>query len=60
MTLKKYLTTHKITQAEFANLLGVKQQSVSRYINGLPPKREIAHKIIMITNGTVNYKDLWG
>ena len=59
MKLKDYLAKKRISQADFAKKLGIKQQSISRYLQGLPPKRIIAYKIVNLTGGEVRLMDLW-
>jgi transcriptional regulator with XRE-family HTH domain len=59
MKLLTWMKRNKITQEQLAKKLGIKQQSVSRYVNGNPPKRKLAYKIVSITNGDISLKDLW-
>lgn len=59
MKLKDYLIKKRISQSEFAEKLGITQQSISRYLQGLPPKRTIAYKIVNLTGGEVRLMDLW-
>ena len=60
MKLKLYLEINNITQAEFAKKLRVKQQSISFWCKGNPPKRRNALQIVKLTNGKVTLNDLWG
>ena len=54
MTLKEYLALNKITQAEFAEAIGVKQATVSRLAEGkLGPKPITAIEIERQTRGAV-------
>lgn len=58
MTLADYLTTKKISQAEFAQLIGVSQVAVSRYASGQRmPRRNWLLKIREVTGGLVNGDD---
>ena len=53
MTLHSYLTGAKISQADFAALVGVKQPTVNRWVNGARPSWEAAAKIEQATSGKV-------
>lgn len=59
MKLPEYLKHNKINQSQFAKKIGVKQQSVSDYCVGKPPKRATAYKIVKVTKGAVTLADLW-
>lgn len=59
MKLSTWIKKNKFTQEQLAKKLGVKQQTISRYVNGYPPKRKLAYKIVAITSGMVTTNDLW-
>jgi len=60
MTLSEYLKSRKLSQADFAIKMRVRQQSVSDWCTGSYPKRKNALKIVKITGGSVTLSDLWG
>lgn len=48
--LRNYLKTHKITQEDFANTIGVTRQTILRYLNqSLSPKATVRKLINKIT-----------
>lgn len=66
MTLKKYLAKQRLTQQEFAELLGhtsgvvVTQSQVSLWASGATrPNKTTRHLIEVATNGAVSAKRGW-
>lgn len=60
MKLAEYLTAHKISQAEFAALIGATQPSVSRYCGGrIPENKETMLAIMRETGGLVTANDFF-
>lgn len=60
MNLREYLTTQSLTIPAFAELIGVKVQSVHRYVNGeRVPRREVMDKIQAATGGKVQPNDFF-
>jgi len=58
MHLKDYLSDQNMTQAEFAELLGVTHQAVNQWLRGRRfPRRELVVKIEKITGGNVKPSD---
>lgn len=58
MHLVDWINKKNISQKEMAKLIGVKQPSVSRWVNGkLRPSLDKVKKISLITNDEVNLKD---
>ena len=58
MKLKEYLKKNGITEMNFAEMLGCKQPTISRYVNNLRlPRGNLMKKIQEITLGEVNYND---
>jgi predicted transcriptional regulator len=58
MTLADYLAMKKISQAEFAQSIGVSQVAVSRYASGQRmPRRNWLLKIRDVTGGLVTGND---
>jgi len=56
--LKDYLINNLITEKKFADQLGVKQPTVSRYLHNLRiPKKNILNKIREITQQQVTESD---
>lgn len=53
MTLATYLNTSKVSQAAFAERVGVKQPTVNRWVNGQKPSWEAAALIEKETGGAV-------
>lgn len=53
MTLDAYLKAHKISQADFAAAIGVKQPTVHRWTRGEKPSLDVAAKIQNETGGDV-------
>ena len=61
MTLKDYLTKHKLSPGEFGKLIGRARQSVHRYIHGERfPDRATLEQIAQITGGKVTANDFVG
>lgn len=58
MKLAKYLSDNKLTETAFAEILGVSQVTINRYIRGDRfPVREIILKIEDATGGQVSAAD---
>lgn len=57
MTLQEYIDRHELKQNEFAMLLGVKPQLVSRYLRGRVPETDILRRIAEVTDGQVTPND---
>lgn len=58
MKLRTYLIISTITQQNFANLIGKKQTTISRYILGnRTPAANVISQIEKLTNGLVTYAD---
>jgi transcriptional regulator with XRE-family HTH domain len=53
MTLSQYLDAKKLTQAEFARLLGVNQGTVSKLCTGKKPSWGMATRIAAATGNDV-------
>jgi len=52
-TLRDYMDRNGLTQAQMAEMLGVRQPSVGRYLKGQVPDPVIMQKIIDATEGQV-------
>lgn len=59
-TLKTYRQARQITQSEMANLLDVKQATISRIENGDTPSLPLAVRIELVTGGEVKATSLVG
>ena len=60
MTLSEYLREHGLTAARFAEEIGVSQQAVQRYAQGLRvPRKAIMHRIEEATGGAVQAQDFY-
>jgi transcriptional regulator with XRE-family HTH domain len=60
MNLHQYLRQSLLTQKRFAELTGIKQPTVSHYINGdRLPSRHVMQRIFVITNGQVTPNDFF-
>jgi transcriptional regulator with XRE-family HTH domain len=58
MKLAEYLAANKISQAEFAQKVGVSQVAISRYADGQRmPRRKWLVKIRQMTGGLVTSED---
>ncbi len=61
MNLNDWIKTKNLTTSQFAEMLGVSQPTVSRWINGvLFPSRKSIAAIIKTTNGEVSANDIFG
>lgn len=60
MTLDHYLTERGIKEAEFAELIGVKQSTVNRLRKGQIPGKELMAAIFENTEGAVRADDFFG
>ncbi len=58
MNLSEYLKEAKVTQMEFANLLGVTQGAVGFWLHNKPPTIERAIQIEKATGGKVTCEEL--
>lgn len=59
MHLKEYLDHRGISQSEFAEMVGLPRQTISRYVLGdRRPSTSIALKIEQKTRGKVSIEDL--
>jgi transcriptional regulator with XRE-family HTH domain len=59
MTLSEWLERHRMTQAEFADKIGVSEGTISRIRRGInTPGLDIAIKIQDVTNNQVGLADL--
>jgi len=56
--LKAWLQRNKITQAQFARLLGTTQQAVSNWVHGQRPTVRTAEKIEKLTMELTKGKDI--
>lgn len=60
MKLADYLSSTGVTQADFAQRIGVHQSAVTRYVAGHRiPKPQTAMKITKATGGAVTIEDLF-
>lgn len=60
MRLDDYLSAHKLTEQQFADLLGISQQAVHRYRRGKRiPDSKIMRRIVQATNGAVSANDFF-
>ena len=57
MKLKDYLSMNSLTQKQFAELVGVDQTQISRYLRGGWPERKTAIAIMEVTGGAVTPED---
>jgi transcriptional regulator with XRE-family HTH domain len=58
MKLADYIARKRMTQEAFADLVGVSQVSIARYIRGHRiPRPEVIQKIHRVTNGRVTAND---
>lgn len=58
MKLEAFLYKSGMSRADFAQLVGVSEVSICRYIlNSRMPKREVLFKIAEVTNGAVTPND---
>ncbi len=60
MTIDEYIARKNLTQADFAQMVGVKQPTVHRWIYGKKfPEPRHARKIVEVTQGQVTFEDLY-
>jgi len=61
MTLDEYLSSHEITETEFAAAIGVDQSTVNRLRkNGQVPSKPVMLRIYDATRGRVRADDFFG
>ena len=60
MRLEEYLAETGLTRAEFARQIGVRQFSITRYLEGRVPEPSVMCKIIEATEGKVSANDFFG
>jgi len=60
----RWCKAHKVSQAHFGRLLGVKRATVSRWVTGRGlPTPELAFKVVRVTDGEITFEqmmDPWG
>jgi transcriptional regulator with XRE-family HTH domain len=59
MTLKQYLEVKALSLAQFAEKIGVKRNSISRYVHGRVPDPPTVIAIYRETRGAVAPNDLY-
>lgn len=60
MRLKDWINKNKLSQEEAGKLIGVKQASISRWINGImTPSLDKIKKISLVTNNEVTFHDFY-
>jgi transcriptional regulator with XRE-family HTH domain len=60
MKLKDFLKEEKITQEQFAKVIGVSQATVSRWCDGFQkPNQKMMTKILIATQGKVTANDFY-
>ena len=58
MELRAYLKAKTLSEAAFADLIGVKQSAVNRYCRGdRVPKPDVMREIMRVTKGKVTAND---
>lgn len=57
MKLSEFLSTRAISQTKFAEMIGVRQAAISRYVGGRMPRREHLLSIRQATDGAVTADD---
>lgn len=57
MKLGDWLHERSMTLADFAAVIGVDESSISRYVNGRLPRKEILSKIMTATDQRVTAND---
>lgn len=57
--LGRYLSEQGITQAQFAEQIGVEQPTVARYVGGRVPEPSVLRKIVEATGGAVQPNDFF-
>jgi transcriptional regulator with XRE-family HTH domain len=60
MTLREYLEDAKVSQAQFARMIGVSRQSIVRYLGGRIPDHKVIAAIALATNCKVTADDFHG
>lgn len=58
MLLKEYLAKYRITQQEFADMLGSGRSTVVRIAGGHPASFKYAREIEKLTKGEVSFEEL--
>ncbi|WP_040364463.1 helix-turn-helix domain-containing protein, partial [Commensalibacter intestini] len=60
MRLEDWINKNKLSQEEAGKLIGVKQASISRWINGImTPSLDKIKKISLVTNNEVTFHDFY-
>lgn len=60
MTLDNYLKGVGLTEAQFADRIGVHQSTVNRLRAGSIPSKELMARIVEVTDGHVRADDFYG
>lgn len=60
MTIKEYLKASRLTEAVFAERIGVGQSTVNRLRNGQIPGKALMARIYEETGGAVTANDFYG
>lgn len=59
MKLDEYLNKTGMTHSDFAKLIGCEQPTVTRYVKGRIPSRDVILRISQVTNGAVTPNDFY-
>ena len=59
MQLKDYLKKKKLSQGEFARIMGVPQPTVFYWVHGRIPNTDLLPKLFLITGGEVTANDFY-
>lgn len=61
MKLSEWLTENRVSRAEFARQVGVSGAAITQWCDGsIYPSREMAERIVEVTNGSVTPNDFLG
>ena len=59
MTIKDYLASRQMSEAKFAQLIGVTRSAVNRWLGGSrKPSLELGARIVRLTDGAVTIEDM--
>lgn len=58
MDIREYIFKNRITQKDFAKILGISAKTLWTIVHGADVKMSLARKIVRITKGQVTYEEI--
>ena len=59
MNIEQHIKQSNMTQAEYADAVGISRMSLSRILSGQRPGQKTAHKLVNFSGGKVTYNEIY-